>query len=107
MIMMLGRAWGDLITYWINLYMDRSNTLFTEIFEPHLSLIIESVICIILFFLVLRVLKKSRNSASIAQVDADYCTFLTIGTGTILLCYYGLIIIPMAFNIADLGIIQM
>lgn len=107
MITMLGRAWANLITYWIHLYIGYEDALLTGIYEPSISLLITTVICISVFFFVRKALKKSMISEFIEQIDTDYSKFLVIGTGSILLCYYCVIILPIAFNITGSVLILM
>ena len=101
-IMMLGRAWAELIAYWIYGYSELA-----EFYELPLMLSFTALICVIAFFFVQGALKKSGITDFIGRIDAEYSTLLVVGIGIILLCYYGVILSPLLFDIECAGMIYM
>jgi len=115
MIMMLGRAWADLITYlvvqangWDQMsgYTYGYQTL-AEAYGPSLSLLFKIIICVVFIIIVKIVLIKTGISAFLKQIDEQRVAQLAGGVGVILLGYYGVILIPIGLEIACSGMTRM
>jgi len=99
MVMILVRAWAVFIAYQIH-----GSYALEKFYELPLALLFNVIVCIIIFFFASHALKKIGITDFIARIDAEYSTLLAVGTGVILLCYYGVSIIPMVLDIACSGI---
>jgi len=101
-IMILGRAWTELIVYRIYGY-----SALAEFYELPFVVLFNALICITVFFFARKILKKSGITDFIERIDAEYSTLLIVGIGIILLCYYGVIFSPKILDITCSGMIHM
>lgn len=107
----LGRAWANLITYaispsndWDTISINKYGYyVLAEGDELPISLLFKIIICIVVFFFMRKVLKKSGITDFIGRIDAEYSTLLAVGIGTILLCYYGVTLALLIFNVECSG----
>ena len=102
MLMLLGRAWADLIAYRMHGFYSSE-----EFYEQPLALLFNITICFSLFFLAGKLLRKAKITGFIGRMDDEYQTLLASITGVILFCYYAIIFVPVLFNINCSGMTKM
>jgi len=102
MVMILARSWAEFVSYQVY-----GIDALENFYELPLALFLNVTFCIVAFFFVKNALKKTRITDFIARIDAEYRTLLAIGAGIILLCYYGVNLLPMILNIPCSGMMYM
>ena len=98
MMIILARPWALLIVDYIPLHNE---------YELLFLLLLQIALCITLLFFARGVLKKLEITDFVSRLDDDYVPSLIIGTGTILAFHYGVIFIPIAFNIPSIQPVYM
>jgi len=98
MMIIMGRPWAELIV--------ESFSLDGE-YEQLFLLQFQIAISITLIFFARWMLKKLEITDFVRGLDDDYAPSLIIGTGTVLSFHYGVIFIPVAFNIPSIQPVYM
>ena len=111
MTMILSKTWVTLIMYkfdvagiCLNIFRNENICLAREVY---VSLFFEFVIALFIFFVTRWTLKKLGITNSIQRIDPEYRVLLTMGIGTVLACYYIVILIPAIASFECSGIIYM
>jgi len=100
MIMIFVRAWAEFVAYKIY-----GIDALENFYELPLALFLNVMICLAMFFIVRSALKKTGITDFIVGIDSEYRTLLAVGTGIILLCYYGVKLMPVILVVPCSGML--
>ena len=102
MVMILARAWAEFASYQIY-----GTYALENFYELPFALFLNVIICIIAFLFVRNALKKTGITVFATRIDVEFQTLLAVGAGIILLCYYGVNLLPMILDIPCSGMVYM